>query len=107
MRISRRLYSLAQEQNNPALLIGAFRALAVTHYFSAEFECARQYAIRGVATWRSGAVNFSFPVFSTKNEKLIVTFFHCRVGHTSRRIFPVLPFSAAACASLASCNGNF
>ena len=38
MQIAERVYSLAQEQNDPALLIGAFRILAVTLYFSGDFE---------------------------------------------------------------------
>ena len=54
MQIAKRVYSLAQEQNDPALLIGACRALAVTLYFLGDFETARQYAMRGVQIWRSG-----------------------------------------------------
>ena len=52
MQIAKRVHSLAQEQNDSALMIGAYRALAVTLYFSGDFEAARQYAMRGV---RSGA----------------------------------------------------
>jgi len=56
MRIAHRVYSLAQEQNEPALMIGAYRALAGTLYFLGDFETARQYARRGVQIWRSGEV---------------------------------------------------
>jgi tetratricopeptide (TPR) repeat protein len=56
MQIAKRVYSLAQEQNEPALIIGAYRALAATLYFLADFETARQYAVRGVQIWRSGGV---------------------------------------------------
>jgi tetratricopeptide (TPR) repeat protein len=56
MRIAHRVYSLAQEQNEPALMIGAYRALAGTLYFLGDFETARQYAMRGVQIWRSGGV---------------------------------------------------
>ena len=56
MRIAERVYSLAQEQNDSALMIGAYRALAVTLYFLADFETARQNALRGVQLWRSGGV---------------------------------------------------
>ena len=56
MQIAKRVYSLAQEQNDPALMIGAYRALAVTLYFLGDFETARQYAMRGVQIWRSGGV---------------------------------------------------
>ena len=47
MQIAKRVYSLAQEQNDPALMIGAYRALAATLYFLGDFEAARQYAMRG------------------------------------------------------------
>ena len=48
MQIAKRVYSLAQEQNDSALMIGAYRALAVTLYFLGDFETARKYAMRGV-----------------------------------------------------------
>ncbi len=56
MQIAQRVYSLAREQNDPALMIGANRALAVTFYYLGDFESARQYAKRGVQIWRSGGV---------------------------------------------------
>ena len=56
MQIAKRVYSLAQEQNDSALMIGAYRALACTLYYSGDFEAARQYAMRGVQIWRSGGV---------------------------------------------------
>ena len=56
MQIAKRVYSLAQEQNDAALMIGAYRALAATLYFLGDFETARQYAMRGVQIWRSGGV---------------------------------------------------
>jgi predicted ATPase len=56
MQIAERVYALAQEQNNAALMLGAYRALAVTRYYLGDFEPARQYAVRGVQLWRSGAV---------------------------------------------------
>jgi serine/threonine protein kinase/tetratricopeptide (TPR) repeat protein len=56
MQIAQRVCSLAQEQNDPALMIGANRALAVTFYYLGDFESARQYAERGVQIWRSGGV---------------------------------------------------
>ena len=48
MRIAERIYSLAQEQNETAPIIGAYRALAGTLYYLGDFEKARQSAIRGV-----------------------------------------------------------
>jgi len=56
MQIAKRIYSLAQQQNDAALMMGAYRALASTLYFLGNFESARQYAIRGVEIWRSGSV---------------------------------------------------
>jgi adenylate cyclase len=56
MQTAKRIYSLAQEQNDSALMIGAYMALAVTLYFLGDFETARQNAMHGVQIWRSGAV---------------------------------------------------
>ncbi len=56
MRIAQRVDSLAQGQNDAALMIGAYRILAVTLYFLGDFEAARQYAKRGVQIWRAGGV---------------------------------------------------
>ena len=56
MRIAKRIYSLAQKQNDSALMIGACRALAGTLYFLGDFETARQYATRGLQIWRSKGV---------------------------------------------------
>ena len=54
MQIAKRAYSLAQEHNDCALMIGAYRALAITLYFLGDFEPARQNAMRGLEIWRSG-----------------------------------------------------
>ena len=48
MQIAKRVYSLAQDQNDSALMIGAYRAFACTLYSPGDFETARQYAMRGV-----------------------------------------------------------
>ena len=53
MQIAERVYSLAQEQNDPALMIGACRCLACTFCFLGDFESARQYAMYGVRIWHS------------------------------------------------------
>ena len=52
MHLAQRVYSLAQEQNDAALIVGACRTLAGTLYFMGDFETARQYAI---VVLRSGA----------------------------------------------------
>jgi tetratricopeptide (TPR) repeat protein len=56
MQIAQRLYSLAQEQNDAALMMGAYRALACTLFYLGDFETSRQYSRRGVEIWRSGNV---------------------------------------------------
>jgi serine/threonine protein kinase len=56
MQIAKRVYSLAQEQNDAALMIGAYRALTNTLYYLGDFAAARQYAISGVDIWRLGGV---------------------------------------------------
>jgi len=56
MQLAERIYSLAQEQNDAALMIGAYRALAATHCFLGNFQTAQQYARHGVQIWRSGGV---------------------------------------------------
>jgi Anaphase-promoting complex subunit 5 len=54
MQIAERVHSLAQEQNDAALMIGAYMCLTSTLYFLGDFESARQYALRGVEIWHSG-----------------------------------------------------
>jgi predicted ATPase len=56
MQLAKRIYSLAQEQDEPALMIGACRTLAFTLYFLGDFQTALEYAMRGVQIWRSGGV---------------------------------------------------
>jgi len=56
MQIAERVHSLAQEQNNPALIIGAYRAFACTLFLLGDFETTRRYAMRGVQLWRSSSV---------------------------------------------------
>ena len=53
LQIGKRIYSLAQEQHDPALMTGACRAFAAALYYSGDFETTRQYAMRGLQIWRS------------------------------------------------------
>ena len=57
IQAAKQVYSVAHEQNDVALLTGAYNALACTTYCLGDFEKARQYAIRGVQTWRSALVH--------------------------------------------------
>jgi predicted ATPase len=54
LKIADQIYSLAQEQNNPELMIGAYQSLVSTLYHMGDFDSARKYAIRAVEIWRSG-----------------------------------------------------
>jgi hypothetical protein len=56
IQIAERVYSLAQEQNDARLMLGAYRILASTLYFLGDFETSRQYAVRGLEIWGSGGV---------------------------------------------------
>jgi len=56
MQIAKRVYSLAQEHNDAALMMGACRPLAVTHHYLGDFEAALRYATGGLQIWRSGRV---------------------------------------------------
>jgi tetratricopeptide (TPR) repeat protein len=53
LQIAKRLYALAQEQNDSTRLIGACAALACTLHYLGDFEASGQYAIRGFQLWRS------------------------------------------------------
>jgi len=54
MQVAERVYSLAQEQDDPTLKIWAYNAVAATLLFRGEFESAGEYAMGGVQIWRSG-----------------------------------------------------
>jgi len=56
MQIAERVYSLAQEQDDPTLMVGACNILSCTLFYLGDFESARQYARRGVQIWRSRGV---------------------------------------------------
>jgi len=56
IRIAQRAHSLAQEQNDSALMLEAYGALAVPLFFLGDFEAAREYTKRGVEIWRAGGV---------------------------------------------------
>jgi hypothetical protein len=48
MQIAERIHSLAQEQNDAVLMLGAYRALSCTLFYFGDFETSRQYAMRGL-----------------------------------------------------------
>jgi len=53
MEIAKRLYTLAQDQNDTLLLKGAYGALACTLYCLGDIETSGQYAMLGLQLWRS------------------------------------------------------
>ena len=59
MQIAERIYALSRRQNDSALTIRAYNALAVSLYYSGDFESAQQYAKRGAQIWRMGGVQTS------------------------------------------------
>ena len=53
LQIATRIYSLAEEQQDPALITGACRTFAAALYYSGNFETSQRYAMRGLQIWRS------------------------------------------------------
>jgi len=53
MQLAQRVYALAQDQNDSALLIGAYNALACTFLFLGDFAASGQCAASGIQLWRS------------------------------------------------------
>jgi hypothetical protein len=62
--IAKRVYPLARDQDDSALRIGAYRALAVTFNYLGDLESARRYAMRGVQMWRCGGVESPIEEFT-------------------------------------------
>src|SRR5262249_34210558 len=51
VQIAQRVYALAHEQQNSALMIGACAALGITHFFLGDFEDAQRYLEQGLELW--------------------------------------------------------
>jgi tetratricopeptide (TPR) repeat protein len=56
LQIAERVLSMAQEQDDSRLLIGAYDLLAGTLSYLGDIGTAHQYVMRGVQLWRSGNV---------------------------------------------------
>ena len=54
MQVARRVYTLAQGQHDVALMIEAYNGLAITLFFSGDFESARQWTMHAIEIWRLG-----------------------------------------------------
>jgi predicted ATPase len=57
LQIAKRVYSLAQRQNDARIMLGGYYALTVSYYYSGDFETARQYAMLGVQIWRTRSIH--------------------------------------------------
>jgi serine/threonine protein kinase len=53
LHLAERVSSVAKQENEPTLMIGAYTALACTLCFMGDFEVSGQYAACGVQIWRS------------------------------------------------------
>ena len=60
LQFAKRVYSLAQEQNDSTLRIGACAAMASATCTLGDFETARQYTTRALQIWRSGGRHSPF-----------------------------------------------
>ena len=56
LHFAERAHSMAEEQDDPTLMIGAYNLLAGTLYYLGDIATGHQYAMRGVQIWRSGSV---------------------------------------------------
>jgi hypothetical protein len=65
LQIAERANALAQQQNEAALMMGAYRALASTLHYLGDFESSQRYAICGLQIWRSGTVQSSIEEYYT------------------------------------------
>ena len=65
LQIAQRIHSLAQAQDDPAMMTEAYDALAAPLYFFGNFELARQNAMSVVQIWRSGRVQSHAEYFGT------------------------------------------
>jgi hypothetical protein len=62
MQIAERIHSLTKEKNDAALMIEAYRALACTLLFLADFESARQDACRSDLALRKSSVSQRYAI---------------------------------------------
>ena len=58
-RIAERVYAFVQKQNDPALMIGGYMAMAAILYCLGDLEAGQQYTRRGIQIWHSGPVRFA------------------------------------------------
>jgi adenylate cyclase len=56
LRLAKRIHTLAREESDPTIMIGAYRDLAITLYYLGNFTTARKHAISGVQVWRSAGL---------------------------------------------------
>ena len=84
LQIAQRLYSLAQEQNDPTLMVGACTALACTLHFLGDFDSGRKYATHGVQIWHSGDVQSHAEDYDTPAVGCLILWGPVRVASSER-----------------------
>src|SRR5438105_1733158 len=52
IKLAKDLYALATKESDPALLLGAYRALATSLYFRGQFEHTRKYTAQAIDIWK-------------------------------------------------------
>ncbi len=98
MQIAERVYSLAQEQNDARLLMGAYRILASTRYFLGDFETSRHYAVRGFEIWRSRGVQrqveeVSAPAVNCLNFKALTEWHFGEIASSRTTMAEAIPLA--------------
>jgi predicted ATPase len=58
-RAAERVYAFVQKQNDPALMIGGYMAMAAILYCLGNLEAGQQYTRRSIQIWHSGLVRFA------------------------------------------------
>ena len=91
MQIAKRVYALAQEQDDPTLKIWGYNTLACTLCWSGDFETARQFAMHGVQIWRSGGVSLVRKT-SIRRSSAVCAIRRCPSGISERSPPPTRPW---------------
>jgi serine/threonine protein kinase/predicted ATPase len=58
-RAAERVYAFVRKQNDPALMIGGYMAMAAILYCLGDLEAGQQYTRRSIEIWHSGPVRFA------------------------------------------------
>jgi hypothetical protein len=91
LQIAERANALAQQQNDAALMIGGYRAMASTLHYLGDFESSQRYAMCGLQIWRSGTVQSSLEEYYTPAVACLVylAFSEWHLGEIASCIVPL------------------